>query len=214
MCNQRIDLLQCVDICAGRKLSLGDYQAPCVCDRDGVPAGLPKFQNPDLQSLLRYWLSLREDGGVPERTDFDPIRIPSLLSRFWIVRREAESGRYRFLLAGEQIRNLLGRRVAECFVEDLFPGHEEAMRAALAQVLDTPAIHYTIGPLYRAGLHPVPTERLALPMAENGQVNTVYGATLYRKPTKAAGAATEYVHNTDAVVIPVKELPCRGCLLV
>ena len=205
--------LQCSEMCAGRKLTLGNYEAPCACGRGGEPVSFPKFGDENLQMLLRYWLSLQVDGKVPERRDFDPVRIPSLLGHFWIIRREAETGRYRFLLAGEQIRGLFGRRVADVYVDDLFKGHETSMSEALSEVLDTPAIHYAVGPLYRAGMYPLHTERLALPMADNGMVTCVYGATLYRRPTAAPSTDIEFIDSATQVVLPVRDLPCAGCLL-
>lgn len=206
--------LKCKEVCAGRQVPLGAYEPPCVCDRGGVPAAFPRFGDDSLQGLLRYWLSLQVDGRVPERTDFDPTRVPALLSRFWIIQREPGTGRYRFLLAGEQIRSLFNRRVADIYVDDLFKGHEAAMHDALSQVVDTPAIHYAVGPLYRAGLYPLHTERLALPMAENGVVTSVYGATLYRRPTAAPSSDTEFIDGVRPVVLPVSDLPCKGCLLL
>ena len=209
-----IQNLQCDVICAGRKLTLGEYEAPCVCERDGRPAAYPEFGDRDLHTLLRYWLSLREDGQVPDRRDFDPARVPSLLSHFWIIQRQPDSGRYRFLLAGEQIRALFDRRVADIHVDELFEEHETAMHIALAEVLDTPAIHYAAGPLYRAGMYPLHTERLALPMAENGEITCIYGVTLYRRPTAAPTEnRAEFINGAKPFVQPIADLPCRGCLL-
>lgn len=204
---------ECAQVCAGRKLPLGDYESPCVCDRGGRPAAYPKFGDENLHALLRYWLSLKGNDEVPDRRDFDPARVPALLSRFWIIRREAETGRYKFLLAGEQIRALFGRRVADIYVDDLFGEHESVMHIALGEVIDTPAIHYAVGPLYRAGMYPLHTERLALPMAENGVVNTVYGVTLYQRPTAAPSTSAEFIGGAEPVVLPIRDLPCKGCLL-
>ena len=205
--------LQCAQVCAGRKLPLEDYAPPCVCDRGGVPATYPKFGDEALHGLLRYWLSLQDTGRVPERKAFDPARVPALLSRFWIIQREEGTGRYKFLLAGEQIRSLFNRRVADIYVDDLFRDHAPEMHQALSEVMDTPAIHYAVGPLYRAGMYPLHTERLALPMAENGVVTTVYGATLYRRPTAAPSTDTEFIAGAKPVVLPIEDLPCKGCLL-
>jgi hypothetical protein len=211
--NPDIHDLQCVEVCAGRKSSLGAYRGPCSCERGGLPAAFPKFQDPGLRFLLQYWLSLQVEGRVPERRDFDPACIPTLLSRFWIIQKEADTGRYRFLLAGEQIRALFGRRVSDIYVDDLFQDHETTMNLALTEVISTPAVHYASGPLYRAGMYPLHTERLALPMAEDGVVNTVYGATLYRKPTAAPSTSAEYINGVTPVILPLSELPCQGCLL-
>lgn len=205
--------LQCVEVCAGRKQALGEYEAPCACERGSAPAVFPNFGDENLHALLRYWLSLQVRGRVPERQDFDPVRIPSLLSHFWIIQRDAASDRYKFLLAGEQIRALFARRVADVYVDELFKDHATAMSRALGEVLSTPAIHYAVGPLYRAGMFPLHTERLALPMAENGVVTCVYGATLYRRPAAAPSTDVEFIDSAPQVVLPIRDLPCTGCLL-
>lgn len=205
--------LKCVEVCAGRKLILGEYEAPCACERGDIPATFPVFGDERLHALLRYWLSLQVKGRVPERKDFDPVRIPSLLSHFWVIQREVATGRYKFLLAGEQIRALFNRRVADVYIDDLFKDHDTAMNIALSEVMDTPAIHYAVGPLYRAGMYPLHTERLALPMAEDGVVTCVYGSTLYRRPTAAPSTDIEFIDSATQVVLPVRDLPCSGCLL-
>lgn len=206
--------LTCELVCAGRKLPLGEYAAPCSCDRGAASVAFPSFGDDSLRGLLRYWISLRTDGSVPERQDFDPARVPALLSRFWIIQRAPDTGRYKFLLAGEQIRSLFNRRVADSFVDDLFKDHETEMNLALNEVIDTPAIHYAVGPLYRAGMYPLHTERLALPMAENGVVTSVYGATLYRRPTAAPTTDAEFIDGAKPIVLPIRDLPCQGCLLL
>lgn len=206
--------LQCGELCAGRKLPLGEYVPACACDRGDIPAAFPRFGDDTLKGFLRYWLTLFVDGRVPERKDFDPTRVPSLLSRFWIIQREPGTGRYKFLLAGEQIRALFNRRVADIYVDDLFKDHETEMHLALSEVIDTPAIHYAVGPLYRAGMYPLHTERLALPMAEDGVVTSVYGATLYRRPTAAPSTDTEFIDGAKPIVLPIRNLPCPGCLML
>lgn len=205
---------ECLAYCVGKKRADGEYVAPEHCDRPSGPAVFPAVRSPELLGLMRYWLSLREDSGVPERHRFDPVKVPALLSQFWIIQREDGTDRYRFLLAGEKIRSLLGRRVADIYVDELFAGHKTEMHEAIETVLDTPAVHYAVGPLYRAGMHALQTERLALPMAEDGRVNTVYGATLYRKPVAVSNEPTEYINDAQPVIVRSVDLPCRGCLMV
>lgn len=72
---------------------------------------------PELKVLLDYWLSLRAEGPVPDRGLFDPAVVKQLLARFWVIRRDPSTGRYRFTLAGEQIRELLGRKVTGVYIE-------------------------------------------------------------------------------------------------
>lgn len=175
-------------------------------------AGLPPVSDPALCAFLDYWISLRGDTGVPDRRQFDATRLPTLLSRFWIVHREAATGRYRFLLAGEEIRSLLGTRVVGEYVDVLFPDHGATMTAALDEVTGRPAVRHIIGPLYRVGKHPIAAERLVLPMADNGVVDTAYGATVYHWPASAMRTRAQFTGDATGTTLPVDTLPRLGCM--
>lgn len=81
------------------------------------------------------------------------------------------------------------------------------MNNALDEVTQTPAIHHTAGPMYRVGMNPLISERLALPMADNGVIDTVYGATLYQYPTRLPSRPAEFVSHASPSIVPVKNLP-------
>jgi hypothetical protein len=154
-----------------------------------IPGATQKIA-PPLYRLLSYWSAQRAGNIVPERRDFDPAAVASLLGSFWICERETETGRYRLRLLGEEVHALVGRRVTGAYVEDVFSTHRGEIVKLLVHVMETPAVHYSAGPLYRGEDGAVSGERLALPMAEDGDVRFVYGATIYDLgDRRAAGAA-------------------------
>ena len=145
---------------------------------------------PPLFHLLRYWSAQRAGRLVPERGTFDPAAVAPLLGSFWICERETETRRFRLRLVGEDVHALVGRRVTGAYVDDVFSRQRDEVVKLLVHVTETPAIHYSAGPLYRGEGGAMSGERLALPMAEDGDVRFVYGATIYALGDRhAAGAA-------------------------
>ncbi|MEQ9145429.1 MAG: PAS domain-containing protein [Parvibaculaceae bacterium] len=173
-------------------------------------AAWPAIVDPRLRALLRYWLDLRGRRATPDRGDFDPANTPSLLGCFWIIKREAETGRYRFALAGEEIRNLLGRRVAGEYVDDLFVYRARQFNDALETVTNTPAVHHLNGRMYRSSTHWIQAERLALPMSDGETVDTVFGATVYEWPAFSLGTAAKFSGDAVPTVVPVDMLASRA----
>jgi hypothetical protein len=163
-------------------------QSPRRVDLPGTTA--PQEIAPPLFRLLSYWWAQRAGGLVPERRAFDPAAVAHLLGSFWICEREAETRRFRLRLIGEEVHALVGRRVTGAYVEDVFAPHRGEVVKFLVHVTETPAIHYSAGPLYRGEDGAMTGERLALPMAEDGVVRFVYGATVYALgDRRAAGNA-------------------------
>jgi hypothetical protein len=50
--------------------------------------------------FLDYWLSIKPVGGLPGRQHFDPLDIPDLMPRVWMLDVLREPLRYRYRLAG------------------------------------------------------------------------------------------------------------------
>src|SRR5688572_26471623 len=126
----------------------------------------PQEIAPPLFRLLSYWSAQRAGSLVPERRAFDPAAVAPLLGSFWICERETETRRFRLRLVGEEVHALVGRRVTGAYVDDVFRPHRGEVVKLLVHVTETPAIHYSAGPLYRGEDGAMTGERLALPMAE------------------------------------------------
>lgn len=141
--------------------------------------------DPRLFALLEYWDRLRAEMIVPDRREFDPTEVVEVLPFFWILDRDPTTGQHRFALAGEETLRLLGRRLVGALVADVFPDNFDEIEAAIVAVLRTPAVLHTIGPLYGTDRATVHIERLALPMRTDDEIDRVYGATIYKWPSRS-----------------------------
>jgi len=169
----------------------------------GIFAGIT---DPRLRALLSHWLEARGDQAVPERRHIDPTRVAPLLAYMWICGKVPGTDRFRFRLAGDEIRTLIGKPVAGAYIDELFPNAADDLVAALETVLRTPAIHYVNGPLYRDGARRIQAERLALPVSEQGALSTVLGATIFSWPHKRGAVGAEIRVGVEPTIIPVSQL--------
>jgi hypothetical protein len=141
---------------------------------------------------------------VPERADFDPMRVVRLLPYFWAIRRSTDTGDYRFTLAGDDISKLLGRRLIGETIDEVFTTQAGSFREALDRMLTEPAWVYTRGPLYRADRAPIMVERVAFPMASEGKLDTVYGATVYEWSSRLATGGAVYEAAAEPCFVSLK----------
>jgi hypothetical protein len=155
---------------------------------------------------LKYWLLLRGTELVPARADFDPISVAPILKYIWICSKEEGNGRFRFRLAGEEIRSLIGKRLAGAYVDELFPSKADQLNEQLEAVVGLPALHYVNGPLYRGEGYPIHSERLALPLRERDTIRTVLGVTVFSWPKEGARTGAKLETHIAPTIIPVSEL--------
>ena len=182
-----------------------DVKRPAVA---GGPSssGRAVIQDERLVRLLDYWLDLRRSSSVPDRAAFDPSPVADLLPYFWIVKREPDSGRYRFRLAGEELRTLLGRPMRGHYMDDVFGPNCGPLSKAMDETLAGPTVHHMAGPMYRNGRVMIHAERLALPMSDAGMVDTVFGATVFDWPQRGMRAGFQFTATWGPTVIPVSAL--------
>lgn len=72
--------------------------------------------------LLRYWLSLK-DNGIPDYRRFDALDIPGLLGDLAVVEVERPERRFRIRLYGTKLTNFRGKDLTGLYVGalDVFP---------------------------------------------------------------------------------------------
>ena len=169
---------------------------------------LLRIVDPRLERFFRYWLQLRDGRLTPDRRDFDPTETPSLLSNFWILKREPGTRRYRFRLAGENVSELLRQRVVNRYIDEVFADAGPQFNAILDSVIATPAVFHLVGAAYWNGQHDVHTERLVLPMADRGVIDTVFGATIFDAAPSAPAVGLRYTGAATQTMIPVDGLCC------
>jgi len=190
------DLLSSIIGCAAQ-----DTDSLCSRSDEGLDC-----RDARLRCLFDHWMSLRVGRLIPDRSALDCAAISTLLPYVWICRLEAETGRFAFRLAGDEIRWLLRRPIAGAYVDDLLPNVACAFNDALHAALSLPAICSFRGLVPHAELSSIETESLALPMSDGGRATTILAATVFAwPPTRKTGSAA-FTAQPAPLVIPVSAL--------
>jgi hypothetical protein len=77
--------------------------------------------NKKLAHFFDYWLSIKPAGGLPGRQHFDPLDIPHLMPRVWMLDVLREPLRYRYRLAGTKEVGTLEREVTGRMFDEVHP---------------------------------------------------------------------------------------------
>lgn len=135
-----------------------------------------------LSGLYEYWRSLPREGRLPRRADFDPLDIPKLLSKLFMidVAGTAPDFSFRYRLAGTEIGETYGLEITGMTPAEAFPDRAEKLIAGYALVAASGE------PDYQAYPSPVPNrqfltvERLICPFASDGEtVDILIGALVF-----------------------------------
>lgn len=84
--------------------------------------------HPLLRQFFGYWLAIRPAQGLlPGRQHFDPLAIPKVMPRLWLldVVREAGTMRFRYRLVGTKEVETLQREVTGQWLDDVHPRFKE-----------------------------------------------------------------------------------------
>ncbi len=139
---------------------------------------------PGHRAATQHWLDLYRAAGnqVPALSSLDPLRFPAALPDTWIVDRD-EDGGFRYHLLGENMiawqgSNPKGQTFEEVYTPSVLP----IVTAMVRQVVERPAIcHQHTLSTTRNRLSPVPSERIALPLAgSDGRIRHLFGVTVYK----------------------------------
>ena len=184
-------------------ITCADRDEDAFCSRPEEWSGC---RDARLRGLLDNWLSLRGGRPIPDRSALDCAAISTLLPYVWICRLEAETGRFAFRLAGDEIRWLLRKPVAGAYVEDLLPNIADAVNDALSAALNQPALCYFRGLLPHADLFSIETESLALPLSDGTRATTILAATVFDWPPTRATSHAAIAAQPGPTLIPVSAL--------
>src|SRR6185437_15629433 len=77
--------------------------------------------NPKLAQFYGYWLSIKPRDGLPGRQHFDPLDIPDLMPRVWMLDVVRDPLRYRYRLAGTKEVETLEREVTGRWFDEVHP---------------------------------------------------------------------------------------------
>jgi hypothetical protein len=75
--------------------------------------------NPKVVRFFKYWLSLKPSHGLPGRQHFDPLDIPDLMPRIWMLDVLREPLRYRYRLVGTKEAEIFRRDVTGEFFDEV-----------------------------------------------------------------------------------------------
>lgn len=136
--------------------------------------------DPRLQALYDHWFQVRRGALIPNRRDIDPVAIWTVLPFVWMCDYIAESGRFRFRLAGEEMNMFYHRNLVGTYLDETFPEtQQKEIIASYRRAIETPAILYVRGAIHEV-THPyLRGERLLLPLMDTGErPSVVLGATV------------------------------------
>jgi hypothetical protein len=135
----------------------------------------------EIRRLYDYWRAIAPAGRLPGRIHFDPLDIPSLLPRIWLLDVQRAPLRYRFRVAGTFLVQFQGFDPTGRWYDEAFAGRP------IAGVLERfgSAAEERI-PVWRRGPAVVAPqsewrriETLVLPLATDGEhVDMILGATV------------------------------------
>jgi len=134
-------------------------------------------------AALDAWLAASGLDRPPERRDLKPEAMAGLLPDIWLMDYEAESGRLRYRLAGENIRArydffLVGKYLDEI----LSPSAKDYVLRYFMACVEKPAICLAIGRLYHEWEKPGYGERVLLPLIDReGQAEGLFGITICKE---------------------------------
>lgn len=98
------------------------------------------MENPNTQTLYRYWNELRAGRDAPGRSEVDPRRISGSLETMFILEAR-DDGQMRFRLAGTRLCEWLGMEARGCMAEAVMaPGHEQELSDLARRVLRSPGV--------------------------------------------------------------------------
>lgn len=72
------------------------------------------------QELLSYWLDVKGDEPLPNRKEFNPRHIISLISRVMILERDLNDSQFYVRLSGSDLDSRFGRSVKDMEISDVF----------------------------------------------------------------------------------------------
>jgi hypothetical protein len=125
--------------------------------------------NPKVVRFLNYWLSLRPAEGLPGRQHFDPLDIPDLMPRVWMLDVLREPLRYRYRFAGTKEVESLQREVTGKMFDELHPHCYDTLSGRFFEIVRHGVATYRKGKV--VAIHKkehMTVENCIVPMARDG----------------------------------------------
>ena len=185
---------------------------PPRSELDGV-AFRAKLRDERTAALFDHWRALAHAAScaagaprAPRRADLDAAAFASCLRFIWLVDYAPEDDRFTYRLAGEHVREVLGRQIKGRPLQEVISDQSGAARAhdRFRAVLETPAALLVTGEVYQAADLPYFGQRLVLPLAEDsgGPARTILGLTI----PEIHGSIGEDVFIAAHLLAPIETL--------
>lgn len=147
-----------------------------------------------VRQVEAYWTALREEGGIPRRSQIDPRGISGVLEHTLIIERIAP-GVARFRIAGQHLCRLAGMEVRGMPVTTFFtPPSRGKMSAVIEHMFDAPAMAEL--ELELTAIKPgqgATARMILLPLrGESGRIDRALGALVAPKDVVANGAPIRF----------------------
>jgi hypothetical protein len=127
--------------------------------------------NPKVVRFLNYWLSLKPTDGLPGRQHFDPLDIPDLMPRVWMLDVLREPLRFRYRFAGTKEVETLQREVTGKMFEQVHSQCYHKISGRLFEIVRRGVASYRKGNVI--ALHKkehMMLENCIAPMARDGSI--------------------------------------------
>lgn len=145
-----------------------------------LPPLPPEAGDPQLRAFYVYWRGRAPDGRLPGRQHIDPLDVPALLPCLMLMdvvpQAAATPGsalpilRFRVRVAGGMLVDLIGANPTGQFLDDYVAESRRAqLNDAYTGVVRNRAAHYWVNQLWTPGREFVRVQRLALPLARDGE---------------------------------------------
>ena len=134
---------------------------------------LPPGCDPRLRRLAEYLAGKVAPGKLPGRQHIDPAQIPDLLPclvLYDVVSQPNGGARYRTRLAGTKVVEILGDEMTGKFLDEMLPtvSGSEIIRQ-YDGIVETKQPHYLEGNLRNRGREHILFQRIAFPLARDGE---------------------------------------------
>lgn len=138
--------------------------------------------DPKVEFLYNYWQSIVPDGGgVPNRSDFDPLDVYRILPWIWLVDVHHNPVRFKFRLMGTKNVEAMSRDVTGMWIDDAFPNFLNGTGCKdYLNVMENKIISYRKGPAHYHVSDYRNLERVMMPLTVTGDtVDMILALTVY-----------------------------------
>lgn len=143
---------------------------------------LPPGADDRLLTFLEAWMGARRGRLVPNKQDFDPFEVPTLLRFTWLYRFDPVLDDFACLLAGEDVNRAWGAPIKGKTLRQIVgdTDHPIVLQRWRA-IIDTPLVQYGAKDEKLSNQDLWRAERLLMPLASSEECRDhVIGVSLYR----------------------------------